>query len=238
MRGIVERARVGLRAAAWMGLASAAGLTSPAAAQGTALPSLASYFDRAPTGATPVDADGFVRRWLLLEPIAKPNPTNTGFTGTYIRETLSLGAFPGRLAPLPRDGQSVKAGQPLRWHALQSKSFDVKLFNFAQALGKPTYGVIFWAVTVIDSPREMRNVRMAIGSNSASMWWLNDKEATGLFNDRRMVMDDVVSDRLTLRKGRNIVRGAVINGPGLSSFCVRFIGEDGQPIRDLTTVAK
>ena len=35
-------------------------------------------------------------------------------------------------------------------------------------------------------------------------------------------------------KGRNVIRGAVINGPGLSDFCVRFIDENGEPIKDLT----
>jgi hypothetical protein len=49
-----------------------------------------------------------------------------------------------------------------------------------------------------------------------------------------MVMDDAVSKRLTLNKGRNILRGAVINGPGLSDFCVRFIDENGAPIKDIT----
>ena len=94
--------------------------------------------------------------------------------------------------------------------------------------------MIFWAVTIVNSPREMENVRLAVGSNSASMWWINGKEAAGLFGDRRMVMDDVVSPPLTLHRGKNIVRGAVINGPGLSDFCVRFIDEDGRPIRDVT----
>ena len=55
-----------------------------------------------------------------------------------------------------------------------------------------------------------------------------------LFGDRRMVMDDCISKRLTLNKGRNIIRGAVINGPGMSDFCVRFIDENGEPIKDLT----
>ncbi len=118
---------------------------------------------------------------------------------------------------------------------LDSANFDVKLFRFAYGLNKPTYGVIFWAVTVVNSPREIENVRMAVGSNSASMWWLNGKEAVGLFDDRRMVMDDVVSKRLTLNKGKNVIRGAVINGPGLSDFCVRFIDENGEPVKDITT---
>ena len=81
-------------------------------------------------------------------------------------------------------------------------NFNVKLFRFAYGLNKPTYGVIFWAVTVVNSPREMKNVRLAVGSNSASMWWLNGKEAVDLFDDRRMVMDDVVSKRLTLEQGQ------------------------------------
>ena len=133
------------------------------------------------------------------------------------------------------DLDKVKVGdQELAWHALDSANFNVKLFRFAYGLNKPTYGVIFWAVTIVDSPREVRNARMAVGSNSASLWWLNGKEAVGLFGDRRMVMDDCVSKRLTLNKGRNVIRGAVINGPGLSDFCVRFIDENGDPIKDLT----
>jgi hypothetical protein len=70
------------------------------------------------------------------------------------------------------------------------------------------------------------------------MWWVNGKEAAGLFGDRRMVMDDVVSRPLTLHKGRNIIRGAVINGPGLSDFCVRFLDADGHPVRDITLSTK
>jgi hypothetical protein len=110
----------------------------------------------------------------------------------------------------------------------------VKLFRFAYGLNKPEYGVVFWAVTVVNSQQEMKNVRMAVGSNSASMWWLNGKEAILLSGDRRMVMDDCVSPRLTLNKGTNIIRGVVINGPGMSDFCVRFLDENGQPVKNLT----
>jgi len=77
---------------------------------------------------------------------------------------------------------------------------------------------------------------MAVGSNSASMWWLNGNEAVILSGDRRMVMDDCTSKRITLKKGKNIIRGAVINGPGLSDFCVRFIDENGAPIKDISLI--
>lgn len=204
-----------------------------------AAPQLAPYFTPATAAPKAPDADGFLQRWLLLEPIVKPNRTNTGFTGTYVRQALTSQYFPGQFTGVPRDGQVVNAaGTPLRWHALDSNLWDVKLFNFAQSLGKPTYGVIFYAVTVVNSPREIPNVRLAMGSNSASMWWVNGKEEAGLFGDRRMVMDDVVSQPLTLHKGRNIIRGAVINGPGLSDFCVRFVDANGQPIRDITLTTR
>jgi hypothetical protein len=197
--------------------------------------SLASYFTPAPSSSMAPDDEGFLRRWLLLEPINKPNRSNAGFTDSYVRNALTNEYSPDQFTAVPRDGDKVTvAGQELTWHALDSAHFDVKLFRFAYGMNKPTYGVIFWAVTVVDSPREIKNVRMAVGSNSASMWWLNGAEAVDLFGDRRMVMDDCVSKRLTLNKGRNVIRGAVINGPGLSDFCVRFVDEKGEPIKDIT----
>ena len=207
---------------------------SPGAdARPAALPLLSDYFSPATAAPTTPDRDGFIGRWLLLEPMTKPNRTNTVFTGRYVRQALSRETYPGDLDAVPRAGQPAQSGEPLVWHALDSKLWDVKLFNFAQALRKPTYGVVFWAVTVVESPREIENVRIAVGSNSASRWWLNGQEVAELFDDRRMVMDDVLSDRVTLRKGRNVIRGAVINGPGLSDFCVRLLDESGEPIRDL-----
>lgn len=209
---------------------------APGAAGPDAAPSaLAPYFaPAAPAPARP-DADGFLRRWLLLEPIPKPNRSNTVFTDSYVRAAMKTEYFPGQFTRVPRPGERVTVDdQQLQWHALDAGAFNVKLFRFAHALGKPTYGVLFQAVTVVHAPREIPGVRLAVGSNSASMWWLDGAEAVILSGDRRMVMDDAVSRRLTLRKGPNVVRGAVINGPGMSDFCVRFIDERGEPVRDLT----
>lgn len=196
--------------------------------------SIDGYFTKAGKGSVSPDEDGFIRRWLLLEPIKKDIRTNTLFTDSYMRQTFDTIYFKNQFTVVPKDGQTVKVGKDkLAWHALDSKLFNVKLFRFAYGLSKPEYGVLFWAVTIIDCPEEIQNVRMSVGSNSASMWWLNGKEAVFLSGDRRMVMDDVMSKRLTLKKGRNIVRGSVINGPGMSDFCVRFLDENGQPIKNL-----
>ncbi len=201
----------------------------------TAGRSIAGYFVPVTKAKKTPDAQGFIQRWLLLEPINKPNRSNTVFTDSYIRRAFDTLYFPNQFTVLPKDGDKVKVGeQELAWHALDSKLFNVKLFRFAYGLKKPIYGVLFWAVTVVNCPQEMTNVRMAVGSNSASMWWLNGKEAVILSGDRRMVMDDAVSPRLTLNKGKNIIRGAIINGPGMSDFCVRFLDEKGEPIKNIT----
>lgn len=218
-----------------LGLLAGAASVQAVAADAPQVPPLSEYFQ--PAGKQPAkpDEDGFIRRWLVLEPVNKPNPTNTVFTNSYVRDALSPANYPGNFKALPREGQVVASGSyRLRWHALDSKLWDVKLFNFAQALGKPKYGVVFWVTTVVNSPREMRDVRLAAGSNSASVWWLNGAEVAVLADDRRMVMDDVLSDRLTLRKGRNVIRGAIINGPGLSDFGLRFVDAGGNAIRDLS----
>ena len=222
------------------------------------------YFSPATTAAAKPDDNGFIRRWLLLEPIDKPNPGNTVFTDTYLREHFNREYFKGQQTIVPKDGQKVKATfkqeqapagfgrgaqtpekpevktvtQNLTWHALDSENFNVKLFRFAEKWGQQVYGVLFWAVTIIDCPEDIENVRLAVGSNSASMWWLNGQETLLLSGDRRMVEDDAMSPRLTLKKGRNILRGAIINGPGMSDFCVRFLDEKGNPVTNYSIKAQ
>ena len=214
---------------------SASKSKTSSAAKSDTTRSIEAYFTPATTKSKTPEAQGFIQRWSLLEPINKPNRSNTVFTDSYIRKAFDTLYFSNQFTVVPKDGEKVTVGQQeLTWHALDSKNYNVKLFRFAYGLNKQIYGVLFWAVTVINSPQEMKNVRVAVGSNSASMWWLNGKEAAILSGDRRMVMDDVVSTRLTLNKGKNIIRGAVINGPGMSDFCVRLLDETGHPIKDLT----
>lgn len=148
------------------------GNAATAVASDDAPRSIAPYFTPATSSPKVPDTDGFLQRWLLLEPINKPNRGNTPFVGTYVRDAFNTEYFPNQFTVVPHDGEKVKVGdQELAWHALDSANFNVKLFRFAYGLNKQTYGVIFWAATVANSPRELQNVRLAAGSNSASIWW-------------------------------------------------------------------
>ena len=51
------------------------------------------------------------------------------------------------------------------------------------------------------------------------------------------MIDDGVSKRLTLKKGANIVRAAVVNGGGATDFCARFLDEADKPLRGITVSA-
>ena len=179
------------------------------------------YFSLVPMNAAPAQPDkqGFIRRWRLMEPIAVDVRSNVIFTDSWLRNKFSE-----ELANLPKQKKA-------KWYTLDSENYNMKLFRFAEKYGKQTYGSFFWCETIVDCDEEIQDVRLAVGSNGASMWWVNDEEVLLLEGDRRMVEDDGVSHRLTLKKGCNILRGAIINGPGLSDMCVRFINEKGLPVK-------
>ena len=86
----------------------------------------------------------------------------------------------------------------------------------------------------MSAPEEMKNVRLAIGSNAASVWYLNGAEVIHLYNDRQTVIDDGVSQRVTLKKGPNLIRAAIVNAGGATDFCARFLDEHDAPIKGLT----
>ena len=221
---------------------------------------LKGYFTPATDQPSSPDEEGFIRRWMILEPISKPNRTNRVFTDTYTRKALTETYFKDQMTVLPKDGDkatvemeyqppvNLNANRPqapadntpkmvkakLEWHALDSDHFFVKLFRFATGLGKDRYGVIFWTVTVINCEEDIEDVRLSVGSNKGAMWWLNGEELLLLSGDRHMGVDSAVSKRVTLKKGRNILRGATINGPGMSEFCARFIDDAGKPVKNYT----
>lgn len=200
-----------------------------ALAQESGLPPSPSL-SRPGTPSQPVDERGFIRRWLLLEPIA----VSGQLTERPVQQALQRTPFATPLA-VPAEGTTVDPGTggPLRWHAVETVRYNVNLYHFARALSKPTSNVLFWVTSVVDSPVEIRGARLAICSNAASNWWLNGERVVALYNDRQSVIDDGVSRRLTLKKGRNVIRGAIINGGGATDFCARILDADDRPVTNL-----
>ena len=178
------------------------------------------------------DADGFIRRWLVLEPIPVPPQLGEAAVQTLVKDAR----FAAQRTAMPSAGERAVIGdRQVAWHAVDTLGYNLNLFHFAYALGQPTSNVLFWTVTVVDAPRDLPGVRLAIGSNAASVWWLNDEEVIGLYNDRQSVIDDGVSKRVTLKKGPNVIRAAIVNGGGATDFCARFLDEASNPVKGFTT---
>jgi hypothetical protein len=176
------------------------------------------------------NAAGFIQRWLISEPISC-----NGLTDNAVQAAVKAEYFPNQFSVVPRDGDAVTVGGTnLAWHAVDTKEYNVNLYQFAHSLGKPSSFVLFWAVTVVNCAEELSGVRLAIGSNAASVWWVNGQEVIGIYGDRQTVIDDGVSRRLTLKKGQNIVRCAVINGGGATDFCARFLDTNEKPLKGFT----
>jgi hypothetical protein len=183
---------------------------------------------RGETAAT--GPDGFIARWHVLEPI----PGDGRVTESAIRAAAAKDYFPGQLSVLPRAGDRVTLGETgYTWHAVDSSRHNLNLYHFAYYLGKETSNVVFWGVTVVDCPEEIAGVRLAVGSNAGSVWWVNGREVVGLYGDRQTQIDDGVSKKLTLKKGPNLVRCLIVNNRGMVDFCARFLDADDRPISRL-----
>ena len=177
------------------------------------------------------DADGFLLRWLILEPL----PISGQLTENAVRTTIGRDDIRRQLTMLPRAGDTDTIGDAtLTWHAVDTRAYNVNLYHFAYALNKPTSNVLFSVATVVHAPRDLTDVRLAIGSNAASIWWVDGREVIGIYNDRQTVIDDGVSKRLTLKQGANVIRAAILNAGGATDFCARFLDAQDRPIKNIT----
>jgi hypothetical protein len=208
-------------------------LLTAVAASGNASRNLWLHLKTPTSAETAPDAQGFIPRWIILDPI-----TANGDTQIAVQAAVKTEYFPNQLAVIPHDGDKVTVnGRELAWHAVDTNEYNVNLYYFASAFGKSVNNALFWAVAVVNCPQEMSGVRLAIGSNSASVWWVNGQEVIGIYGDRQTVVDDGVSKRVTLKKGPNVIRGAIVNRSGAADFCARFLDKDDKPLKGYTLSA-
>ncbi|MGD0014789.1 MAG: acetylxylan esterase, partial [Bryobacteraceae bacterium] len=118
LRKIVMLVMGVLAVLAFQVFSAAPGSAAPAAAPDDVPRSIAPYFTPATSSPRAPDTDGFLQRWLLLEPINKPNRSNTVFTDSYVRNAMNTEYFPNQFTVIPHNGDKVTvAGQELAWHA-------------------------------------------------------------------------------------------------------------------------
>ena len=173
---------------------------------------------------------GFIQRWLILEPISA-----SGDTQNAVQATVKTEHFPNELTMIPKNGDKVTVnGRELTWHSVDTDEYNVNLYYFAPLVNASANNALFWVVTIINCPEEVKDARLAVGSNSASVWWVNGKEVIGIYGNRCIVVDDGVSKRLTLKKGLNVIRGGIVNASGAADFCARILDSNDKPLKGYT----
>ena len=89
---------------------------------------LSKYFIESSVATKAPDNEGFIQRWLVLEPVEKNISRNNIFTEQYLRTTLSTDNFSENYTVVLQKGEKVRIGnQELKWYTIDTKTFNFNL---------------------------------------------------------------------------------------------------------------
>ena len=167
------------------------------------------------------DAEGFIRNWLVLAPIAIE-----GESGATEIDRDFLG---GEAGIAPKAGDKIAIGsQVVEWQAHQTSDYFIDfLKSFGAARGEHVAG---YAVAYVVADEEMK-VTLALSTNDQGKAWLNGKPVFK-FAETRVLEKDTDRVDVTLGKGQNVLVLKVINEVNNWQACARFL-KDGVPVKNL-----
>jgi hypothetical protein len=173
----------------------------------------------APVQTYSPDADGFIRNWLVLAPIAVQEDS-----GASEIEKDFLG---GEATIKPKSDQKVNVdGKILTWQAHQTPDYFI---DFRQAFGAERgEDAAGYAVAYVIADEAM-NVKLSVGSNDQCKAWVNGKEILK-FAETRTLDKDTDSGDVALIKGQNVLVFKVINEKNSWQGAARFI-KDGAGVK-------
>lgn len=175
----------------------------------------------APAQAFSPDAEGFIRNWLVLAPIA--------IEGESGASEIDRDLLKGEAAIAPKAGDKLGLGnQLLEWKAHQAGDYFI---DFLQSFGG-TRGeyVAGYAVAYVVADEEMK-VTLALSTNDQGKAWLNGKPVF-TFAETRTLEKDTDRTDVTLIKGQNVLVLKVINEVNNWQACARFL-KGGEPVKNV-----
>jgi uncharacterized Zn ribbon protein len=167
------------------------------------------------------DADGFIRNWLVLAPIAVQEDSGAS--------EIDRDLLKGEAKIKPKAGEKLKIdGKELSWQAHKTTDWYIDfLVSFGKERGEDAAA---YAVAYVIAEAEAK-VKLAVGSNDQCKAWLNDKEILK-FTETRTLEKDTDTGEVTLAKGQNVLVFKVINEKNNWQGCARFL-KDGAPVKNI-----
>jgi uncharacterized Zn ribbon protein len=167
------------------------------------------------------DADGFIRNWLVLAPIAIQEDS-----GASEIEKDFLGGE-ATIKPKPEEKVNVD-GKILTWKPHQTSDYFV---DFRQAFGAERgEDAAGYAVAYVMADEAMK-VRLSVGSNDQCKAWVNGTQVIK-FAETRTLDKDTDSGDVTLVKGQNVLVFKVINEKNSWQGAARFL-KDGAGVKNV-----
>jgi hypothetical protein len=176
------------------------------------------------------DDEGYLRNWLLLEPIKLTEDVSSH---TEEQEKPVFDKDFVKKDHAPKDGGKLKANDAeYAWAAKEASDAIVDLTGTFE--GKDNQQCVFLGVVYVTAPQEIKDAKLSIGSDDSSLWRLNGQEVVRVYAQRQAEKDTDQSKPITLKKGVNTLQFAVIQGDGPAAAVARFVDKDGKPIKGLT----
>ncbi len=167
------------------------------------------------------DAEGFIRNWLVLAPIA----VEEGSAATELDKDLVKDE--SKIKPKAGDKAKIE-GKDVAWTAHKTADFYI---DFLQSFGKDRgEDVAGYAVAYVWAEEEMK-VKLSVGSNDQCKAYVNGKQVIK-FSETRTLEKDSDTGETTLVKGQNVLILKVLNEKNNWQGCARFM-KDGAAVKNL-----
>ena len=167
------------------------------------------------------DADGYIRDWVMLAPIALAE-------GDSCAEALLKDLISNEAKLRPKAGDKVKVGgKELTWRNLAAAT---NYFDFNETLKSINDHVAGYAVSYVECDQDIPEVVLAVASNDQGRIFFNGVDIYA-FTEPRPLMLDADKGKVTLKKGVNVFVFKITNEQNSWQGAMRLLTKAGAPLR-------
>jgi hypothetical protein len=170
-----------------------------------------------------LDADGYIRDWIMLAPIALPE-------GETCAEALLKEQIPNESALRPKAGDKIKIGaKELIWRNVTAST---NYFDFNETLKSINDHVAGYMATYIECEKETPDVILAVASNDQGRIYFNGVDIYA-FTEARPLMLDADKGKVTLKKGVNVMIFKITNEQNSWQGAMRLMEKSGALLKNV-----